>query len=338
MICDAAEGEALAGEFGNAVLYFFGQGGADFLEVVRLVVVTLEVEAQEVVILFDAVEGYVGGAVIGTVAALLYLLNVAQGGVLLALADGEGAVGKVDDHFTALQIVHGDRLIGVALGRVGQHQHAEVVGDLKGLEGFHERYGPTGAGGGAAHAGNVIDNEHGGLGLLYGEFEVLFYIVGIFIVQHGVIAAGVKLGAEEAGAEIVAAGDAVAVACPELACAELKVYIEHPQGLFCFAAEWFQAALFCQVAAYLHGQYGFAEVGIGKEDAKLMLVPEGAEQLAGGGFGVFFVKPFIGRLDAEEVVFRVAGKLGAEGQLLFLLFGGFAHLSADFFDIRGAFG
>jgi len=41
-------------------------------------------------------------------AALFYLFEVAGAGPGLAFADGEGAIGKVDKHFAALQVVLGD--------------------------------------------------------------------------------------------------------------------------------------------------------------------------------------------------------------------------------------
>jgi hypothetical protein len=136
-----AAGEAFLVEFGDAlflVVLFAGQGAA---QVVLFVRAAVESVLQKVELFYLAAKANVGLAVFFARVALFDLFEVAGIGFGKALADGKGAVGKVDEHFTSLQSVDGERLTGVALGSMGKHQYAEVVFCFDGLLGFYEGQG-----------------------------------------------------------------------------------------------------------------------------------------------------------------------------------------------------
>ena len=78
----------------------------------------------------------------------------------MALADGEGAVGKVHEHFATLEIVGGDGIGGVAFWGVGEYEDAEVVALPEGFELLHEFEGLVGGAvcGAIAEATDVVDN------------------------------------------------------------------------------------------------------------------------------------------------------------------------------------
>ena len=183
---DLAAAEAALVKFEDALLPGFAEVcGAK--EMVVLVAVSDEIELEEIVVLEDAAEANVGVAVFAHAAALLDLFEVMQARFGMAFADGEGAVGKVDEHFAALQIVDGEGFAGVAFGRVREHEHAEVVFGFERLEGFHEGHGVAGAFGAAAHVGDVVDNEHAG----FGFFDVAadgFLQVGVIVLEQGGVA------------------------------------------------------------------------------------------------------------------------------------------------------
>ena len=121
-------------------------------------------ELQEVAGLVDAAEAYVVLAVYLCGVALLDLLEVTGAFLGAAGTDGEGAVGKVDEEFAAVEVVGRDgRARVAAFWDMGQHEDGQVEIGLEGFEVFHEveRYGCVF--GTAAQAGDVIDNEHGGV-------------------------------------------------------------------------------------------------------------------------------------------------------------------------------
>lgn len=90
--------------------------------------VALELEVQKGAGLLDAAQAYVGGAMALGGVALFDLFEVAQAGFGGAFADGEGAVGKVDEEFAAVQVVGADGLGGVApFGGMRQYQDGQVV-------------------------------------------------------------------------------------------------------------------------------------------------------------------------------------------------------------------
>lgn len=183
---DLAAAEAALIEFEDALIAGFAEvGGAQ--EMVVLVAMADEIEFQKIVVLEDAAEANVVFAVFAHATALFDLFEVVQAGFGMAFADGEGAVGKVDEHFAALQVVDGEGFAGVAFGRVCEHEHAEVVFGFECLEGFHEGHGIAGAFGAAAHVGDVVDNEHAG----FGFFDVAadgFLQVGVIVLEQGGVA------------------------------------------------------------------------------------------------------------------------------------------------------
>ena len=108
------------------------------LEVGGFVVVALDCKMEEVAGFLDGAEEDVLGAVVLFGTALLDLFEVAGAGQGLAFAYGEGAIGKVDEHFAALQMVLGNGLRGVAFWGVGQHQYGAIVFGFDGLQAAHK--------------------------------------------------------------------------------------------------------------------------------------------------------------------------------------------------------
>ena len=85
--------------------------------------VAFELEVQKGTGLLDAAQACVIVAVALASVALFYLFEVAKIGVGGAFANGEGAVGKVDEQLAAVQIVGADGLCGVApFGGMCQYQ------------------------------------------------------------------------------------------------------------------------------------------------------------------------------------------------------------------------
>lgn len=82
-----------------------------------------EHKMQVTELLLQPEQTYIFGAVALAVVTLFYLFQVAQGWVGVALAHGEGAVGKIQQHAAALQVVARDGVGGVAFGGMRQHQY-----------------------------------------------------------------------------------------------------------------------------------------------------------------------------------------------------------------------
>jgi len=90
--------------------------------------VAFELEVQKGAGLLDVAQAYVVGAVALAGVALFDLFEVAKPGVCGTLADGEGAVGKVDEQLAAVQVVRADGLRGVApFGGMRQYQDGQLV-------------------------------------------------------------------------------------------------------------------------------------------------------------------------------------------------------------------
>lgn len=284
---------------------------------------------------YNAEKAYVVSAVIAAAVALLYLLDVAQVRVLVAMADGKGAVGKVDEHFAALQVVYSNGVVEGALGRMRQHEHAEAVLCFERFEHFDEGQRRRGLRYRATHAGDVVDNEHPGLGLLHCALDLPLHVIFVIVVHQRVVAAGVKFGADKVFAKVVRAVYLVEVPRLELRCAELEIDIKHFELFVHLAAEGLHAPGLAQAVAHLHGEDGFAEVGIGKQDAQLVLVPQCAEQPARRGLAVFFLEPLVGGLDMEKLLCRISGEHVAGKVCFTLLLGGFLRLAAHVFDELG---
>ncbi len=269
-------------------------------EVVALRGVAEEFVVEVAELLLQSEEAYVVGAVHFGSAALFYLLQVAMVGVGVALADGEGAIGKVHEHFAAVEVVLGNGVGGVAFWGVGEYQYAEVMAAFEGLEvpDEGERFVGVCAGAGA-EAADVIDNEHLRGGALYGAFDgaVDVLLEGFEFGRH--LGVGIELGPVEVWGEIVA-GVMVAVTAAELGGGEFEVDIEHG---WCVGAigGWVDGCAAGQLVPELYGEDGFADVGIGEEDAKLVAVPEVAEEFIGFGRGVVDVEPVVAGVDGEEV-------------------------------------
>ena len=123
---------ALAVAFGGEGGYFIGQlvavGSGSGEQVVTFGAVAFECEVQKRAGFLDAAQAYIIVAVTLAGIALLYLFEVAKVGADGAFSDGEGAVGKVDKQFAAVQIIGADGLCGVApFGGMRQYEDGEVV-------------------------------------------------------------------------------------------------------------------------------------------------------------------------------------------------------------------
>jgi len=110
---------------------------------------------------------------------------------------------------------------------------------------------------------------------------------------------GVELGPVEVWGEVVA-GVMVAVTTAELGGGQFEVDIKYGCGLG-VVGEWLDGCAAGQLVPELYGEDGFADVGIGEEDAKLVTVPEVAEEFIGFGRGVVDVEPVVAGVDGEEV-------------------------------------
>ena len=221
-------------------------------------------------------------------------------GVGVALADGEGAIGKVHEHFAAVEVVLGNGVGGVAFRGVGEYQYAEVVAAFEGLEVPDEGECFVGVCAGAgSEAADVVDNEHLRGGALYGAFDgtvdVLFE--GFEFGRH--LGVGIELGPVEVWGEVVA-GVMVAVTAAELGGGEFEVDVEYGCRLG-VVGEWLDGGATGKLVPELYGEDGFADVGIGEEDAKLVAVPKVAEEFIGFGRGVVDVEPVVAGMDGEEV-------------------------------------
>ncbi len=326
---------AMGVEVVNAVFAGFALVLAVLEEVVGLVAGAEVLEPYHVERFVDAAEGYVPGPLVYGSGALLDGLEVADAGLGLAFADGEGAVGKVEEHFAALQVVTGNGVGGVALGCVGEHEYRQFVLPLECLELLHEGEGAAGGTGAATEAGDVVDYEHAGFGGDEGVFEPV--ADELVVAGEAPLAGAIMIDdrAEEVGMKMVVAMTAAVVACAKLLLGKLEVAIQHGAG-GCGKGKTFDGDAVTDAVADLHGEDGFAGVGIGKEDADLVFEPKVAEKLWYFGLVAAGVEPVGGAFD-DECVVRV-GLVGQElVELLELLFGsGAAHGAADELDLDGA--
>jgi len=271
--------------------YFFvemafiaGFGAADM---VALRGESLEFVAQKIKVVFEADEGNVVFAVFFLVIALFYLLEVTHTGLAVALANGEGAVGKINEHFAALQVVHCEWFVRVALGCVRQHQYRQLVFGFECFEHFHKRHGVFYVAGAAAHVGNVIDNERLRPGFLHGRFNFPVHEIVIFrVTGHPGSGGRVELAAVKIFRKQVAAPLRAIIAGAELRAAELKIEIKHACRCAEVVVKRRGAAYFGEAIGNLYSEDGFAEVGIGKEDTELVLRPQTAEELFSRGLAV----------------------------------------------------
>jgi hypothetical protein len=202
---------------------------------------------------------------------------------------------------------------------------------------FDERAGHSRIGGAAAYAGDVIDNEHFGV---Y-EVDLIFNSVEqkpvVILPIAGQLCIGLKLGAVEMFGKIMIARSA-GIARPELPGAKLEVDIEHIAWSR-VDGESVDFAAAGNTFGNLHGQYGFAGIGIGKKDTEFVLVPEFAEKHFSFSFAFAQLHPAVagGYMEKRVEIFWVGRRGG-----LFFLFDGPVELAAEFgaelFDVRRAFG
>jgi len=340
------------------------------VQVRSLGAIAFELETEEAVVAAgDAAEAYVVFAVLLSGIALFDLFEVAQAVCLVTLthsklvtlrhsnlvtlrhsnlvtlrhskcggADGEGAVGKVHEQFAAVEVVGAEGPAGAAaLWGMGQHQDGQVEVGLEGLEALHQPEGHGGAFGTAAQAGNIIDDEHGGI------YQAYLFLDGHedeVVIQFGVGAeagVGVKLGAHKIVREVVIAARS-AVTDAELRGAELEVEVKHfygqaqPRGKGCGSSAAREGV------GNLHGQDGFAGIGGGKQDAEFALAPKIAEEgFLRGHAGAEF-EPAVAGANGKQVA-----RLAEVGRRCGFLFAADRHadaadFGADFFDKGRAFG
>lgn len=152
-------------------------------------------------------------------------------------------------------------------------------------------------------ATDVIDNEHLRPRAFYAAFDgVVDVIIKAFVLLRH-LGGGVKLGPVKAVGKIMG-GVAFVIALLELLGGKLKIEVKHRSGLG-VVGKGLYACSAGQLVPQLHGEDGFAEVGIGKQDAKLVLVPEVAKEHVGVGPGAFELQPAVGGVDGEEIVVGV---------------------------------
>lgn len=190
-------------------------------QVFGLGALAFEPEFEEIGGLYDAAEANIIGAVLLAGAALFDLFEVAQALARLALAESEGAVGKVEEHFAALQVVAGEGLCGVAFGGMGQHQQAEAVLLFEAAQVAHEQDGAGGGLGAGAQAGEVIDDD----GARPGGDEQVFEVVGKGFKLVVAAGFGVQRDAVKAGRKAVGAISIITIPPAELFGAELEIEI-----------------------------------------------------------------------------------------------------------------
>ena len=121
MIGYLAQGQALAAESGNVLFYFIAYRFPGFLQVCLFVIVPFKREPEETLLFDDTEKADMGVTIVAAGIALLDLLNVALASIQVALANGKSAVGKVDEHFAALQVVHCNWVKGVPFWGMRQH-------------------------------------------------------------------------------------------------------------------------------------------------------------------------------------------------------------------------
>lgn len=266
----------------------FGSGH----EVVGLAGVTRELELEEIVRFDDVAQAYIWGAVGLGAAALLNLFEVALARCMLAFADGKGAVGKVDEHLAALQVVARKRLCRIAFRGVGQHQYGEAVFSFERLEAQQQVERTCCGMGIVAKAGKVVDNEHFGLGVDQRIFQRVDYKFLILFEFAGAVTQRVENSPHKVGVKLVVAIFVTVVPSAELLAVELKIKIKYffrpcsePE-----TADWFAAA---DAVANLHGKNGFAGISISKQDAQFVLEPKIIEQPLGVALFGAVLQPFV---------------------------------------------
>ena len=261
-----------------------------------------ESEVEEAVSWVYLVDYDVVGVVAVFSGADLDLLDVAQAGVLGALADGEDAVEEVVELLGAGEVILGDGVAHVALWGVGYDEEGPAVFLFQRHEFHHEETGYIAFFGGVAEVGEVVDDDDAGSDCQCGGFDVG---EEVFFVVLGPYGFGDYLCAEEVlGEEVPGAGFGVEVAELELFVGEFAVYVED------FLVPGY-------LVGHLDGEDGLAEVGVGEEAAYFALVPEAVVEVAGVGTGGGVEYGPVGGLDAEH-----ADKAGA-GDLLDLAVDGF---------------
>jgi len=201
--------------------------------------------------------------------------------------------------FAALQVGGADGFAGHAFGGMRQYEDGEVVLLADELEKFHELEGDERVFGAAAQAGDVIDDEHGGPDELQLVFDAGHDELVPGIAAGGQLGPVVEVGPEEVGREIEAAVWG-GVTVGELAGGELEVDVEHFLGLH-LVGEGADGAAAREAVGDLHGEDGFAYVGVGEEDADLAEEPEFAKKHFARGLAQAEVHPAVAGGYMEEV-------------------------------------
>ena len=265
----------------------------------------------------------IGGAVGFAAGALLDLFKIPQFRLGMALADGKGAVGMVHEHFAALQVVVGDGIYWVAFRGVGKHEDAEVIAQPEGFELLHklERLVGGAEPGAIAQAAYIIHDEHLCAGAFDAAFDGRADILPEAFVMRGHLGAGIELGPIEVFGKIVG-GVPLVVAGTELVGAQLKINVKHFGGRG-VVGEGLERGSAGNLMAELHGEDGFAEVGIGKEDADLVLLPETAKEHLLLVLMALELEPAVGGVNGKKIVgsFGGNGRFGLCGVVAALCFG-----------------
>ena len=191
-------------------------------------------------------------------------------------------------------------------------------------------------------AGDVIDNEHFGFGDEQGVFEFVLEVLLVAAELVHFVGLRVGYGAAKFAAELVIVVILCTVALMKLLVAQLVIDVEHAAG-FGGELQRGDGPAVGNAIAYLYGEYGFAGVGIGKEDAEFAFEPEAIEQHLGFGDPGAVAEPFAGTFDDEfgfgafGFGFWVLELPGSWPGLIFSKRLNAADGIADLFDDGGAF-
>lgn len=254
-------------------------GGIVFLEVFVLLSEVHEVKVGVAISLDEAVDKNVVGAVEFGTGANLHLLDVANLGVFDGLADGDAGIKEADELGGTGQVVLGDGLPAVTLGRVGDDDESEAVGAAKFDEAHHEF-----AGGKAflcvfAQEGEIVHEEEAdaGFGRLLDTLEDGFFDVAIYDELGRELEA-----AEVGGEEVPGSGVGIHVAVTQVHFRELAVNVIH-----------FFAGVAGDFLGALDAEDGFADVGRGEDDGVLAFDDEPATMSPWLGASERFIDPTI---------------------------------------------
>ncbi len=225
-------------------------------------------------------------------------LDITERTVGRALSYGEAAVAEIHQHLASLQVVPCERLGEITLRSVRQHQQGEIIHTFQSFQVFHQWERILRPLILMPEIGDVVDDHDLGTGVgnhpldRVAEGELERSILGKVSIR-------IDLHAEEVIAENIRFSIVAGVSTLELLIVQFEIAVDH------FLRPGFQfeprdGTPSRDAVGDLHRQDGLAHVGIGKEDAEFLLVPELTEQHPGdGSFGSLF-DPAVRGLDLKK--------------------------------------